>query len=344
MLLAIEGAISQGVLWGLMTLGVYITFRILNFADMTVDGSFALGGAVSAILIVKGVNPWLSLIPAILVGMIAGGVTGVLHTKIKIPEILAGILTMIALYSVNIRIMGKANTSLLGETTVMTLLNEVVSASMNTLSLIIGIVISIIVIVALYWFFGTEIGSALRATGNNEHMVRALGSNTDTMKIIGLMLGNGLVALSGGLVAQSQGYADVGMGQGTIVIGLASIIIGEVVFGNRFNFAYKLSAAVGGSIIYRIIIAVVLQLGMKSTDLKLLTALIVAFALAIPVLSKKMRYTLCIAFALLMMWMTGKVILILCIGIAIIAIVLLISGIKQLYAKYNKGKQEVEEV
>ena len=288
-LLAIEGAISQGVLWGLMTLGVYITFKILDFPDMTVDGSFALGGAVSAILIVKGVNPWLSLLPAVLAGMIAGSITGMLHTKIKIPGILAGILTMIALYSVNIRIMGQANTSLLGENTVITILNSMIGGSMNTLALVIGVVVSIIIIVALYWFFGTELGSAIRATGNNEYMVRALGTNTDTMKIIGLMVSNGLVALSGAFVAQSQGYADVGMGQGTIVIGLASIIIGEVVFGNRFNFAYKLGAVVGGSVIYRIIIAVVLQLGMKSTDLKLFTAIIVAVALAIPVVTKKSK-------------------------------------------------------
>lgn len=286
-LLAIEGAISQGVLWGLMTLGVYITFKILDFPDMTVDGSFALGGAVSAIMIIKGVNPWLALLPAMLAGMAAGAVTGILHTKVKIPGILAGILSMIALYSINIRIMGQANTSLLGESTVLTILGNVINASTNNLALIIGVLVSIIVISILYWFFGTEIGSAIRATGNNEYMVRALGANTDTMKIIGLMLSNALVALSGAFVAQSQGYADVGMGQGTIVIGLASIIIGEVIFGNRFNFAYKLVSVIGGSIIYRIIIAVVLQLGMESTDLKLLTAVIVAVALAIPVMKPK---------------------------------------------------------
>lgn len=287
-LLAIEGAISQGVLWGLMTLGVYITFKILDFPDMTVDGSFALGGAVSAIMIIKGVNPWLALLPAMLAGMAAGAVTGILHTKVKIPGILAGILSMIALYSINIRIMGQANTSLLGESTVLTILGNVINASTNNLALIIGILVSIIVISILYWFFGTEIGSAIRATGNNEYMVRALGANTDTMKIIGLMLSNALVALSGAFVAQSQGYADVGMGQGTIVIGLASIIIGEVIFGNRFNFAYKLVSVIGGSIIYRIIIAVVLQLGMESTDLKLLTAVIVAVALAIPVIKQNL--------------------------------------------------------
>lgn len=287
-LLAIQGAISQGVLWGLMTLGVYITFKILDFPDMTVDGSFALGGAVSAIMIVKGINPWLALIPAMLAGIAAGAVTGILHTKVKIPGILAGILSMIALYSINIRVMGQANTSLLGESTILTALGNIFSISTNNLALIIGIIVSVIVIAILYWFFGTELGSTIRATGNNEYMVRALGANTDTMKIVGLMLSNALVALSGAFVAQSQGYADVGMGQGTIVIGLASIIIGEVIFGNRFNFAYKLVSVIGGSIIYRIIIAVVLQLGMESTDLKLLTAVIVAIALAIPVIKQNL--------------------------------------------------------
>ena len=340
-LLAIEGAISQGVLWGLMTLGVYITFKILNFADMTVDGSFALGGAVSAILIVKGMNPWLSLIPAILTGMVAGGITGILHTKIKIPEILAGILTMIALYSINIRIMGQANTSLLGESTVISILNGMIGASTNTLALVIGVIVSIIVIAILYWFFGTEVGSALRATGNNEYMVRALGANTDVMKIIGLMLGNGLVALSGAFVAQSQGYADVGMGQGTIVIGLASIIIGEVVFGNRFNFAYKLGAVVGGSIIYRIFFAVVLQLGMKSTDLKLLTAIIVAFALAMPVVSKKVRYTLCVLLVAFMILVTKQIVPILLIVLALIIVKLISSVICKVFQK-DESKQEVK--
>ena len=342
-LLAIEGAISQGVLWGLMTLGVYITFKILNFADMSVDGSFALGGAVSATLIVHGMNPWLSLIPAIITGMIAGGVTGILHTKIKIPEILAGILTMIALYSINIRIMGQANTSLLGEDTVITKLSGVIGASTNTLALVIGIIVSVIVIAALYWFFGTEVGSALRATGNNEYMVRALGSNTDTMKIIGLMVGNGLVALSGAFVAQSQGYADVGMGQGTIVIGLASIIIGEVVFGNRFNFAYKLTAVVGGSIIYRIIIAIVLQLGMKSTDLKLLTAIIVAFALAMPVLSKKARYSLCALFVAFMMIITKKVVEIIVLGVIIVLAIVMIKFISAFISRMTSKNDSMQE-
>ncbi|QEH67237.1 ABC transporter permease [Cellulosilyticum sp. ST5] len=287
-LLAIVGAISQGVLWGLMTLGVYITFKILDFPDMTVDGSFALGGAVSAILVVKGVNPWLAILPAMCAGMIAGAVTGLLHTKVKIPGILAGILTMLALYSINVRIQGQANIPLLGERTVISTLGEVIQTSTNNLALIIGLIVSVGIVAVLYWFFGTELGSSIRATGNNEYMVRALGVNTDKMKIIGLMLSNALVALSGAFVSQSQGFADVGMGQGAIVIGLASIIIGEVIFGNRFNFAYKLASIIGGSIIYRIIIAVVLQLGMQSTDLKLLTAVIVAIALGIPVMKKKL--------------------------------------------------------
>lgn len=287
-LLAIVGAISQGVLWGLMTLGVYITFKILDFPDMTVDGSFALGGAVSAILVVKGVNPWIAILPAMCAGMIAGAVTGLLHTKVKIPGILAGILTMLALYSINVRIQGQANIPLLGERTVISTLGEVIQTSTNNLALIIGLIVSVGIVAVLYWFFGTELGSSIRATGNNEYMVRALGVNTDKMKIIGLMLSNALVALSGAFVSQSQGFADVGMGQGAIVIGLASIIIGEVIFGNRFNFAYKLASIIGGSIIYRIIIAVVLQLGMESTDLKLLTAVIVVIALAIPVIKKKL--------------------------------------------------------
>ena len=283
-LLAMQGAASQGVLWGIMTLGLYITFKILDFADMTVDGSFALGGSLSAVLIVSGMNPFLSLIIAALAGACAGLVTGVLHTKLKIPGLLAGILTMIALYSVNIRIMGKANTPLIGADTIVASFGGLLGLDKTISVLAIGVIFSACIVAAMYWFFGTELGSAIRATGNNERMVRALGVNTDTMKNIGLMLGNALVALSGAMVAQSQGYADVGMGTGTIVIGLASIIIGEVIFGRRFSFWYRLLSVVLGSVIYRIIIAVVLQLGMKSTDLKLLTAIIVAIALALPVL------------------------------------------------------------
>lgn len=290
-LLAIQGAASQGVLWGIMALGLYITFKVLDFADLTVDGSFALGGAVSAVLLVNGWNPFLSLLIAFLAGGISGVVTGLLHTKLEIPGILAGILTMIALYSINIRIMGQANTPLLGVDTIMVKLEILLGIDRTMSSLITGIVFSVVIIIVLYWFFGTELGSVIRATGNNERMVRAQGVNTDNMKIVGLMLSNALVALSGAMVAQSQGYGDVGMGTGTIVIGLASIIIGEVIFGVRFSFWYRLMSVVFGSIIYRIIIAVVLQLGLKSTDLKLLTAIIVALALALPVVKSKFKQT-----------------------------------------------------
>ena len=294
-LLAIQGAASQGVLWGIMALGLYITFKVLDFADLTVDGSFALGGAVSAVLLVNGWNPFLSLLIAFLTGGISGVVTGLLHTKLEIPGILAGILTMIALYSINIRIMGQANTPLLGVDTIMVKLEILLGIDRTMSSLIVGVVFSVVIIMILYWFFGTELGSVIRATGNNERMVRAQGVNTDNMKIIGLMLSNALVALSGAMVAQSQGYGDVGMGTGTIVIGLASIIIGEVIFGARFSFWYRLMSVVFGSIIYRIIIAVVLQLGLKSTDLKLLTAIIVALALALPVVKSKFKQTKAVA-------------------------------------------------
>lgn len=288
-ILAMQGAAAQGVLWGIMTLGVYITFKILDFADLTVDGSFALGGAVSAVLIVHGINPYISLAIAFLAGAAAGYVTGFLHTKLKIPGILAGILTMIALYSINIRIMGQANTPLLGVDTMLSAPAAWFGMSKTVGSLAIGALFSAVIIVSMYWFFGTELGSSVRATGNNERMVRALGVNTNSMKNIGIMLSNALVSLSGAMVAQSQGYADVGMGTGTIVIGLASIIIGEVIFGKRFSFWYLLTSVVLGSVIYRIIIAVVLQLGLKSTDLKLLTAVIVAFALALPVVRGDLR-------------------------------------------------------
>lgn len=286
---AMEGAVSQGILWGLMTLGVYFTFRILNVADMTVDGSFATGGAITAVLICKGMNPVLTLIFVFITGTICGFVTGFMNTKLKINILLASILTQIALYSINIRIMGKANTPLLGNPTMMSQLKSLFDGKITTTtcSLIIGLVVIAIVIAICYWFFGTEYGSAIRATGSNENMVRAMGVNTDTTKIVGLMLSNGLVALSGAFVAQSQGYADVGMGTGTIVIGLASIIIGEVIFGSHFGFWYTLISVVFGSIVYRIVIAVVLQLGLKSTDLKLLTALIVAISLSVPVFKGK---------------------------------------------------------
>lgn len=284
-----QSAISQGILWGVMTLGIYITFKILDIPDMTCDGSFALGGCVSATLILKGMNPFLTLLIAIMAGMVAGSVTGFLHTKLMIPAILSGILSMIALYSINIRIMGGPNNSLLGMDTMFTKIVDLLGTSQSVTMLIIGVVLTVIVIAILYWFFGTEIGCAIRATGNNPYMVRAQGSNTDNTKIIGLVISNGLIALSGALVGQSQGYGDVKMGTGAIVIGLASIVIGEVIFGKRFNFAYILLSVVLGSIIYRMIIALVLYLGLSTDDMKLFTAIIVALALGIPAFKKKFK-------------------------------------------------------
>lgn len=295
-LLAILGATGQGLLWAVLALGIYITFKILNIADMTCDGSFALGGCVSVTLIVSGFNPFLSLFISILAGMLAGTVTGVLHTKLKIPAILAGILTMISLYSINLRVLGQPNESLLKTDTIITLIKKIIPESIteqiiystfNYLVVIgVGIIFVILLCIVLYWFFGTEAGSALRATGNNEDMIRALGQNTDRMKILGLVISNGLIALSGALVAQSQGYADVVMGQGAIVIGLASIVIGEVFFGRCTSFVSKLVSVIVGSVIYRVIIAIVLQLGLNNNDQKLFTAIIVAVALAVPTIKR----------------------------------------------------------
>lgn len=293
---AMLGATSQGLLWAILAIGVYVAFRILNFADMTSEGSFSLGGSVCALLIVGFEwNPFLSLLVSILAGILAGGITGILHTKLKIPAILSGILTMISLYSVNLKIMGQANTPLLGNRTILTEIRGILPTAkelgitdtllQSLITLGIGIVFGVIVICFLYWFFGTEIGCAIRATGNNEAMVRAQGSNTDFMKILGLMLGNGLIALSGGLVAQTQGFADVTMGVGAIVIGLASIVIGEVIFHKKRSFVSKLISIFVGSIIYRVIIAIVLQLGLDTNYLKLLTAVLVAVALSVPVLN-----------------------------------------------------------
>lgn len=288
-LLAIQGAVSQGILWGIMALGVYLTYRILDVADLTVDGSFALGGCTCAALITAGMNPYLAVLISVLAGMAAGYVTGILHTKCEIPAILAGILTQIGLYSINLRIMGRSNTPLLKVPTIFKGLTDLTGISQNWISMIVGAVFTVILVMFLYWFFGTEIGSAIRATGNNENMVRSLGMNTKTHKVMGLAISNGLVALSGALVTQSQGYADVKQGTGAIVIGLASIIIGEVLFGKKKSFGTKLISVIVGSIIYRIIVAVVLQMGLNTDDLKLLTAILVAAALTVPVLLDKRR-------------------------------------------------------
>ena len=273
-------AIALGLIWGIMTLGQYITYRILDIADLTVEGTLTFGAAIAATMIYNGMNPYLSLLCAILGGMAAGLCTGLLHTKLGIPALLSGRLTMIALWSVNLRVMGKSNVSLLRMPTVYAPLQKL--GISNSLSIIIftGLVCGLLVAV-LYWFFGTELGNAIRATGNNIHMVRAQGINDKTMTILGLMLSNGLVALSGALIAQQQAFADIQMGTGSIVIGLASLIIGEVLFG-KGNFAKRLIGVILGAVLYRIIIALVLKLGMKPNDLKLFTAITVSIALVLP--------------------------------------------------------------
>mgnify|MGYP002567853134 CR=1 FL=1 len=252
-----------------------------NRKDKRGSASGCPGGAVCAVAIVNGINPILAVLLAIIAGFVAGAITGLLHTKCQIPAILAGILTQIGLYSINLRIMGKSNTPLLQSDTIFKGLSNTFNLSQAWITLIIGIICAIIVILICYWFFGTEIGSAIRATGNNEHMVRALGANTNTTKLLGLMISNGLIAMSGALVTQSQGYADIKMGIGAIVIGLASIVIGEVILGRKPGFMFTLTAIIVGSILYRIIVAVVLQLG--------LTALLVGIALTVPVMVSKRK-------------------------------------------------------
>lgn len=296
--MSIYSATSQGFTWAILALGVYITFRILDFPDMTCEGSFALGGSISTTFMVHlHWNPFVTLIIAVLAGMAAGLITGILHTKLRIPAILAGILSMVALYSVNLRIMGQANTALVNQKTIVSIIKGLLPTARElgikdnvlqiSVILVIGFVFTALVIILLYWFFGTELGSCIRATGNNSAMVRAQGVNTDSMKILGLILSNGLIALSGALVAQSQGYADVSMGVGSIVIGLASIVIGEVIFMRAKHFAFKLLTIALGSAIYRIIITCVLFMGLDANDLRLLTAIVVALALSIPVFLKK---------------------------------------------------------
>ena len=265
---AMLGAVSQGILWGIMALGVYITFKILDFADMTVDGSFALGGCTCALLIVSGVNPLIAVLVATVAGSIAGLLTGFLTTKLKIPGILAGILVQLALYSINLHVLGGPNQPLSrANKTVVNWVNNALNlgdvfpvSATSIASLIVGIIYTAVIIAILYWFFGTEIGSAIRATGDNGAMSRAQGINTDSMQILALMIANGLVALSGALVMQQQRFGDVSMGIGTIVIGLASIIIGEAILGKRIGFWWSLLGVVFGSIIYRVIIAIVLQI------------------------------------------------------------------------------------
>lgn len=287
---AMPGAIAQGLVWGIMAIGVYITFRILDVADLTVDGSLATGGAVCVMLIRAGMNPWLALVCATLAGMLAGLVTGLFHTRCGIPAILAGILTQLALYSVNLRIMGgKANQAVSVDKYDLLLSQRYVRELTPDNPLPLLIVFTAAVIAVLYWFFGTEKGCSLRATGNNPHMARAQGINTNSNIVLGLMLSNGLVALSGALLSQYQGSSDVNMGRGAIVIGLAAVIIGEVVFGKLFiNFGLKLLAVSIGAVIYYIVLQIVLQLGLNTNDLKLITALIVALFLSVPYWKGKM--------------------------------------------------------
>ena len=290
---ALPGAAAQGIIWGIMAIGVYITFRVLDIADLTVDGSFGTGGAVLVMCTISGMNIYLAMLLAFLAGCLAGLATGIFHTVFGIPAILAGILTQLALYSINLRILGgKANQTVSARN-----YKLIVSRGEINKSLIVGLVFSGVIIAILYWFFGTELGHSIRATGNNQAMARANGINTNINKIIGLVLSNGLVALAGALLSQYQGFADVNMGRGAIVIGLAAVIIGEVVLGKIFkNFALRLFACVVGGIIYYIVITIVLRLGLNANDLKLFSALVVAMFLGVPywknkVSAKKVKRT-----------------------------------------------------
>ena len=297
---ALPSAISQGLIWGIMAIGVYITFRILDVSDLTVDGSFCTGGVTFVVLFSAGWNIWLALLAAFVVGMLTGLVTGLLHTLCGIPAILAGILTQLALYSVNLRIMAIGASAKTKATLAVSVDKHDLLMSSRYIRelglnnpLIPAILLVAVVIGILYWFFGTEQGCALRATGSNPNMARAQGINTNRSKVIGLVISNGLVAMAGALLSQYQGSATIDMGRGAIVIGLAAVIIGEVLFGKVFrNFALKLLSAVIGAIIYYVVITLVLRLGLESTDLKLLTALVVAGFLTVPYLLGKRRANL----------------------------------------------------
>ena len=285
---ALPGNIAQGVIWGIMALGVYLTFRVLNFADLTVDGSFATGGAVTVMLVINGWSVPTALLIAFAAGLVAGFVTGFLHTVLGIPDILAGILSQIALYSINLNIMGMANQALSVDK-----YNLLVSLREVQKSILVSVIFAFVIICILYWYFGTEQGCALRATGCNPNMAKAKGINVDFMKILALALSNGLVALAGGLIAQYQGFADINMGRGAIVIGLAAVIIGEVLgealLAKHLNFMGRLIFVVIGGIIYYIVVGIVLWLKMPTNDLKLFTAIIVAIFLAVPYLRAKSR-------------------------------------------------------
>jgi putative ABC transport system permease protein len=285
-----SNALYEGLAYGLVALGVYLTFRVLSFPDLTVDGSFPLGGAVAAILIVAGANPWLATLAALGAGIAAGLCTSLLNTQLRINALLAGILMMVALYSINLVIMGRANISLLREVTVFDQASSWTGIDNSVAVSIVFMVVGIIVILVLLdWFLHTEIGLALRATGENQQMVRGLGANTDLTTILGVALSNGLVALSGALISQNQGFADAGMGIGMIVMGLASVIIGEGVFRPRSVTAILL-AVIGGTFVYRLFLGLALRLGLPPVDFKLVTAVLVVVALAIPLARKKLRH------------------------------------------------------
>lgn len=281
--------VAQGMIWGVMAIGVYITYKVLDLADLTVDGSFATGGAVLVALTINGVNLYLAMVIAFIAGCIAGLITGILHTKFGIPAILSGILTQLALYSINLRIMsGRANQALSWRN-----YDLLVSSRADVIyeTIIVCTVFIVLLIAVLYWFFGTELGHSIRSTGCNPAMSRANGINTNTCKVLGLVLSNGIVALSGALLSQFQGSADINMGKGAIVIGLAAVIIGEVVFSRIFrNFALRLLSVVFGAIIYYIVITIVLKLGLSTDDLKLFSALVVSLFLGIPYWKNKVNF------------------------------------------------------
>ncbi len=287
LLASMPGAVAYGIIWGIMAIGVYLTFRVLDIADLTVDGSMATGGIVLAVLVKNGTNIYLAVAAAFLAGCLAGLVTGIFHAFFGIPAILAGILTQLSLYSVNLRISSKNSNVPVSARNIK---NILLTSGNNTKSIIVAAIFAVVLIAVLYWFFGTELGSSIRATGCNQAMARANGVNTKFNSIFGLVLSNGIVALSGALYAQYQGFADINMGRGAIVIGLAAVIVGEVVFGKIFrNFALTLVAVVFGGIIYYIVQNVVVWLGLDANDLKLLSAVVVAIFLGLPYWQKQAR-------------------------------------------------------
>ena len=281
---------AQGLIWGIMAIGVYITFRILDFADLTVDGSLCTGGAVCIMMMLNGQNVWVAMFAALLAGMVAGCVTGLLHTFMGIPAILSGILTQLGLYSINLKIMGKANQAInVDKYSLLVSLRFIRNVPLFKNTILLVSLIIVVLIVILYWFFGTELGCSIRATGCNDKMARAQGINTDFNRVLGLMISNGMVALSGALLSQYQGFADINMGRGAIVIGLAAVIIGEAIFGKIFrNFGLRLLSVAFGSIIYYLVLQIVIWLGIDTDLLKLLSAAVVAIFLAIP--TWKARY------------------------------------------------------